>query len=47
MGQKWLDYWTRSHFWASLPEFKKKLESVSDEKNGTSQIELILKSMER
>ncbi|KAG5050582.1 hypothetical protein JHK87_002780 [Glycine soja] len=37
MGQKWLDYWTRSHFWASLPEFKKKLESVSDEKNGTSQ----------
>ncbi|RDX83185.1 Protein IQ-DOMAIN 31, partial [Mucuna pruriens] len=37
LAWKWLDYWTRSHFWAPLPELKKKLDSVSDEKNGSSQ----------
>ncbi|KAG5059394.1 hypothetical protein JHK87_000423 [Glycine soja] len=37
MVRKWLDYWTRSHFWAPLPELEKKLGSASDEKNGSSQ----------
>ncbi|WJX57115.1 Protein of unknown function (DUF4005) [Trifolium repens] len=32
LAWKWLDRWTRSHFWASLPKLKK-LDSVSDEKN--------------
>ncbi|KAK7368099.1 hypothetical protein VNO80_10121 [Phaseolus coccineus] len=37
LAWKWLDYWTQSHFWAPLPELKKKFDSVSDEKNGSSQ----------
>ncbi|WJX62465.1 Protein of unknown function (DUF4005), variant 2 [Trifolium repens] len=32
LAWKWLDRWTRSHFWASLPKLKK-FDSVSDEKN--------------
>lgn len=37
LAWKWLDYWTQSHFWAPLPKLKRKLDSVSDEKNGSSQ----------
>ncbi|KAK8472006.1 hypothetical protein PHAVU_002G089200 [Phaseolus vulgaris] len=37
LAWKWLDYWTQSHFWAPLPELKKKFDSVFDEKNGSSQ----------
>ncbi|XP_027361189.1 protein IQ-DOMAIN 31-like [Abrus precatorius] len=37
LASKWLDRWTRSHFWAPLPELKKKLDPVSDEKNDSSQ----------
>ncbi|CAJ2647878.1 unnamed protein product [Trifolium pratense] len=32
LAWKWLDRWTWSHFWASLPKLKN-LDSVSDEKN--------------
>ncbi|CAJ1931729.1 unnamed protein product [Sphenostylis stenocarpa] len=37
MAWKWLDYWTQSHFWAPVPALKKKFDSVSDVKNGSSQ----------
>ncbi|KAK7274754.1 hypothetical protein RIF29_15852 [Crotalaria pallida] len=36
LAKDWLYRWTRSHFWAPLPESKKKLDSVSDDKNGNS-----------
>ncbi|XP_014521332.1 protein IQ-DOMAIN 31 isoform X1 [Vigna radiata var. radiata] len=36
-GWKWLEYWTLSHFWAPHPVLKKKSDSLSDEKNGSSQ----------
>ncbi|XP_047172862.1 protein IQ-DOMAIN 29-like isoform X4 [Vigna umbellata] len=36
-GWKWLEYWTQSHFWAPLPVLKNKSDSLSDEKNGSSQ----------
>ncbi|KAL2349286.1 hypothetical protein Fmac_003286 [Flemingia macrophylla] len=35
LAWRWLEYWTQSHFWVPLPELKKKLNSVSDEKNGS------------
>lgn len=34
---KWLDRWTRSHFWAPLPKSEKKLDLKSDEKSGSCQ----------
>lgn len=37
MAWEWLDCWTRSHFWAPLPESKTKLDSASNEKNSSSQ----------
>lgn len=37
MVREWLDRWTWSHFWAPLPELKKKLDCVSNEKNGSCQ----------
>ncbi|XP_061338797.1 protein IQ-DOMAIN 29-like isoform X2 [Gastrolobium bilobum] len=37
LAWKWLDLWSRSHFWAPLPELKKKLDSVPDEKSGSYQ----------
>ena len=36
MAWEWLERWTRSQFWAPLPELKK-LDSVSEEKNGCCQ----------
>lgn len=36
MAWKWLDRWTRSHFWAPVPKLKK-LDLVSDEKNKSCQ----------
>ncbi|XP_027913935.1 protein IQ-DOMAIN 31-like [Vigna unguiculata] len=36
-ARKWLEYWTQSHFWAPLPVLRKKSDSVSDEKNSSSQ----------
>ncbi|KAE9615527.1 hypothetical protein Lal_00018469 [Lupinus albus] len=35
LANEWLFHWTRSRFWAPLPELKKKLYSLSDEKNGS------------
>ncbi|KAJ1423605.1 P-loop containing nucleoside triphosphate hydrolase [Sesbania bispinosa] len=37
LAWKWLDRWTRSHFWSPLPKLKKKHDSVSDEKDRSCQ----------
>lgn len=37
LAWKWLDRWTRSHFWKPLPKLEKKLDSVSKEKNRSGQ----------
>ncbi|CAL0315162.1 unnamed protein product [Lupinus luteus] len=39
LSNEWLYRWTRSHFWAPLPELKKKLDSVSDDNNGKCRVE--------
>ncbi|XP_019456661.1 PREDICTED: protein IQ-DOMAIN 31-like isoform X1 [Lupinus angustifolius] len=39
MSKEWLYRWTRSHFWAPIPKLKKKLDSVSDENNGSCRVE--------
>ncbi|KAE9605504.1 putative IQ motif, EF-hand binding protein [Lupinus albus] len=35
LAKEWLSRWTRSHFWAPLPELNKKLDSRSNDKNGS------------
>ncbi|KAI4328401.1 hypothetical protein L6164_020758 [Bauhinia variegata] len=35
----WLDRWTKSHFWAPLPESNKKVDSVSEEKKDSQKVE--------
>ncbi|KAE9595595.1 putative IQ motif, EF-hand binding, P-loop containing nucleoside triphosphate hydrolase [Lupinus albus] len=39
ISKEWLYRWTRSRFWAPLPQLKKKLDSVSDENNGSCRVE--------
>ncbi|KAK7362205.1 hypothetical protein VNO77_04311 [Canavalia gladiata] len=36
LAWEWLDRWTKSHFWAPVPELKKP-DSISDKKNGSCQ----------
>ncbi|OIW21927.1 hypothetical protein TanjilG_15057 [Lupinus angustifolius] len=35
LANEWLFRWTRSRFWAPLPELKKKVDSLPDDKNGS------------
>ncbi|CAL0308136.1 unnamed protein product [Lupinus luteus] len=35
LANGWLLHWTRSRFWAPLPELKKKVDSLPDSKNGS------------
>ncbi|XP_019432036.1 PREDICTED: protein IQ-DOMAIN 31-like isoform X3 [Lupinus angustifolius] len=35
LAKEWLSRWTRSHFWPPLPELNKKLDSLSNDKNGS------------